>query len=123
MTADASTLPLVVSESKTTGKEESTADGGSGTGQALLAVKPQALEDVAQELRHLPPGPSRVIITILAGTTSAKVRAMLGETPEIARFCSPAELDGLFDIEKSIAHVDHIFRRAGLGEQSDMNRT
>lgn len=61
------------------------ADGGSGAGQAVLAVKPQALEEVAQELRHLPPGPSRVVITILAGTTSAKVRAALGPNWRVVR--------------------------------------
>ncbi len=55
--------------------------------------------------------------------TGKEFRVLLGEDPEVARFCSPAELDGLFDIQKSLAHVDHIFRRAGLGEHSDKNRT
>jgi len=61
------------------------ADGGTGAGQILLAIKPQVLDEVAQEFRHLPPGPSRVVVTILAGTSSAKVRAAVGPASRVVR--------------------------------------
>jgi adenylosuccinate lyase len=41
-------------------------------------------------------------------------RDLLLADPEVARHCSPAELKELFDLQKSIKNVDHIFRRAGL---------
>ena len=50
-------------------------------GQVLLAVKPQMLGEVAGELRpHLEASP-RVVISILAGTPTAKIAAALGAPP------------------------------------------
>jgi adenylosuccinate lyase len=47
--------------------------------------------------------------------TGKEFRELLGAQPDIERHCSPAELDELFDLQKSIKNVDYIFRRAGLG--------
>jgi adenylosuccinate lyase len=46
--------------------------------------------------------------------TGREFRDLLLADPEIARHCSPAELNELFDLQKSIKNVDYIFRRAGL---------
>jgi adenylosuccinate lyase len=46
--------------------------------------------------------------------TGREFRDLLGAHPDIGRTCTPAELDELFDLRKSIAQVDTIFRRAGL---------
>lgn len=59
-------------------------------GQVLLAVKPQMLDDVARELRPLlekqqSAGHRRVVISILAGTPIAKIRARLGERLPVVR--------------------------------------
>jgi adenylosuccinate lyase len=40
----------------------------------------------------------------------------LADVPEIMAHLSGAELGEIFDLSKSIRNVDHIFRRAGLGE-------
>lgn len=58
-----------------------------GAGQVLLAVKPQMLDAVAGEIAPVLAGedPGRVVITILAGTPSAKVRAALGGTARVVR--------------------------------------
>lgn len=50
-----------------------------GAGQVLLAVKPQSLPEVSAQFRFLLTGPRRIIISILAGTPSSKVRAALGD--------------------------------------------
>jgi pyrroline-5-carboxylate reductase len=52
-----------------------------GAGQVLLAVKPQSLGEVSAQFRFLLTGPRRIIISILAGTPSSKVRAALGDHP------------------------------------------
>jgi len=49
-----------------------------GEAQVLLAVKPQMLMRLAEEVRELLAAESRVVISILAGTPTAKVRAVLG---------------------------------------------
>jgi adenylosuccinate lyase len=46
--------------------------------------------------------------------TGKEFRDLLLADPEIARHCSPAELNELFDLQNSIKNVDYIFRRAGL---------
>lgn len=58
-----------------------------GAGQVLLAVKPQMLGAVAGEIGAAlgAEDPGRVVITILAGTPSAKVRAALGGTVRVIR--------------------------------------
>ncbi|MHC4975394.1 MAG: pyrroline-5-carboxylate reductase [Planctomycetota bacterium] len=55
--------------------------------QLLLAVKPQALEEVARDA-NAPLTNPRVIISILAGTPSSKVRAALGDNARVVR-CMP----------------------------------
>ena len=51
---------------------------GMGAGQILLAVKPQSLADVAGQIQPvLGPG-RRVVVSILAGTPTAKIRDRLG---------------------------------------------
>jgi pyrroline-5-carboxylate reductase len=47
-------------------------------GQVLLAVKPQSLDDVARELGPLLARQERVVISILAGTSTARLRDALG---------------------------------------------
>ncbi len=54
------------------GKEEKP-----GEAQVLLAVKPQMLSGLADEVRELLATESRVVISILAGTPTTKVRAVL----------------------------------------------
>jgi len=58
-----------------------------GVGQVLLAVKPQLLADVARELAPIlaAEDQGRVVITILAGTPSAKVRAALAPAVRVVR--------------------------------------
>ncbi len=60
-----------------------------GQGQMLLAVKPQSLAEVGAQLAPnmgRPTGATRrVVVTILAGTPSARVRALLGETAAVVR--------------------------------------
>ncbi len=46
--------------------------------------------------------------------TGKDFRGLLGADPDVARYCSPQELDELFDLRKSIKNVDLIFRRVGL---------
>ena len=47
--------------------------------------------------------------------TGKDFRQLLGADPDVARRCSAADLDALFDLQKSIKNVEYIFRRAGLG--------
>ncbi len=46
--------------------------------------------------------------------TGKDFRGLLVSDPGVARYCSAAELNELFDLQKSIRNVDEIFRRAGL---------
>ncbi|MGD9691219.1 MAG: pyrroline-5-carboxylate reductase [Phycisphaerales bacterium] len=52
-------------------------------GQLLLAVKPQSLSDVARETRNLIG--DRVLISILAGAPSARIREAFDNTPRVIR--------------------------------------
>lgn len=62
------------------------AEASPGAGQVLLAVKPQKLGEVADEIASmLGSGPSRVVITILAGTPSGRVRTLLGGDVRVVR--------------------------------------
>jgi len=61
------------------------ADRGSAEGQVLLAVKPQMLAAAAAELAPTMAGAPRIVISILAGTPSAKVRAALGDAARVVR--------------------------------------
>ncbi|USN98347.1 MAG: pyrroline-5-carboxylate reductase [Phycisphaeraceae bacterium] len=57
-----------------------------GEGQVFLAIKPQMLVAIADEIREpLAAGPSRVVVSILAGTPSAKIRSALGEAARVVR--------------------------------------
>ena len=60
-----------------------------GAGQLVLAVKPQSLPEVAAELRPnigRPTGATRrVIVTLLAGMPTSRVRSLLGETAAVVR--------------------------------------
>lgn len=60
------------------------AEPAPGTGQVLLAVKPQMLAAVAGEIAPLLVQP-RVVISILAGTPTAKIRAALGGRVRMVR--------------------------------------
>src|SRR5690606_20111285 len=50
-----------------------------GSGQILLAVKPQSLGEVGKQYRTLIATPRRIIISLLAGTPSTRIRAALGD--------------------------------------------
>ncbi|GJM19584.1 MAG: pyrroline-5-carboxylate reductase [Phycisphaeraceae bacterium] len=67
-----------------------------GIGQVLLAVKPQVFAEIAPELRQdiTEGGPGRIVISILAGLTSTKLRAGLGEGARIVRVMpnTPAQI-------------------------------
>ncbi len=56
-----------------------------GEGQVLLAVKPQSLDEVAGQLRHTLGPARRVVISILAGTPTEKIRAALGPQVGVVR--------------------------------------
>jgi pyrroline-5-carboxylate reductase len=56
-----------------------------GAGSVLLAVKPQSLEQVAREIGPLLGPTRRVVLSLLAGTPTAKVRALLGESAAVVR--------------------------------------
>lgn len=56
-----------------------------GDAQVLLAVKPQMLAGLAEQSRELFAAESRVVISILAGTPTARVRAMLGPGARVVR--------------------------------------
>jgi pyrroline-5-carboxylate reductase len=58
-----------------------------GAGQILLAVKPQSLDAVAAELSPVlaDDADERVVVSILAGATSARIRATLGGRGRIVR--------------------------------------
>jgi pyrroline-5-carboxylate reductase len=58
---------------------------GAEPGQLLLAVKPQALAPVAAQFRPLLKGERRVVISILAGTPTGKVRELLGDSVAVVR--------------------------------------
>lgn len=56
-----------------------------GSGQVLLAVKPQTLAAVGQELAPLLASGNRIVLSILAGTPGAKVAAALGGGVRVIR--------------------------------------
>lgn len=56
-----------------------------GAGQVLLAVKPQSAWAVAAEVRSAFARNRRVVISILAGTHSARLRELLGEAAAVVR--------------------------------------
>lgn len=56
-----------------------------GEAQVLLAVKPQMLPGLADEVREVLATESRVVISILAGTPTAKVRSALGTETRVVR--------------------------------------
>lgn len=57
-----------------------------GEGQVVLAVKPQMLPTVAAELGDcFRTGPSRVVVSILAGTPSPRIRELLGAGARVVR--------------------------------------
>lgn len=53
--------------------------------QVLLAVKPQGLPDAAPSVARAAGGNSRVVISVLAGTTGASVRTHLGDWARVVR--------------------------------------
>lgn len=60
--------------------------GTAGSGQIMLAVKPQIFPVLADELREaMTTGPGRVVISVLAGTTSGAIRAGLGTQARVIR--------------------------------------
>lgn len=62
------------------------AEASPGAGQVLLAVKPQKLGEVGGEIgARLASGAPRVVVTILAGTPSGKIRAALGGGVRVVR--------------------------------------
>ena len=54
-------------------------------GQVLLAVKPQVLPDAAKQIRPAMEETPRVVISILAGTPTAKIAALLGPQHPVVR--------------------------------------
>lgn len=58
-----------------------------GDGHVLLAIKPQVLRGVAAELQPLLPGPAggRRVVSILAGTPTAKLQEALGVSARVIR--------------------------------------
>lgn len=61
-------------------------EGRPGQGQVVLAVKPQMLGGVAEEIAaRMASGPSRVVVSILAGMPSARIRGALGERARVVR--------------------------------------
>lgn len=56
-----------------------------GVGQVLLAIKPQMLVGLASEIGPALTGLPRIVISILAGTPSEKVRAALGGRVRVVR--------------------------------------
>lgn len=66
-----------------------------GSGQVVLAVKPQMLGVVADEIRPgFQAGPGRVVVSILAGTPSGKIRGALGPGARVVRVMpnTPAQI-------------------------------
>lgn len=61
------------------------AEPNAGAGQVLLAVKPQSFEAAAAQLRPAIGPARRVILTIMAGVTTERVRASLGEHVAVVR--------------------------------------
>lgn len=51
----------------------------------VLAVKPQSLAEVAKEIRGFFDDRSRVVVSVLAGTPGAKIRAALGPGARVVR--------------------------------------
>lgn len=56
-----------------------------GAGQLMLAVKPQTLGHIGDEIGERLKGRSRVVISILAGTPSGKIRTVLGSHLHVVR--------------------------------------
>ena len=65
-----------------------------GVGQVLLAVKPQMLGRIGGEIGERLKGRSRVVISILAGIPSGKIRTVLGSHLHIVRVMpnTPAQI-------------------------------
>ncbi len=64
---------------------ESDSTSAQTPGQVLLAIKPQMLHSVANDLAPRLTDCDRIVITILAGTPSAKVRAALADRVRVIR--------------------------------------
>jgi len=62
--------------------------------QILLAVKPQILPEAAPDLTAAAGGAPRVVVSVLAGTTGAGVRARLGDWARVVRVMpnTPAQI-------------------------------
>jgi pyrroline-5-carboxylate reductase len=60
------------------------AEPAPGSGQVLLAVKPQMFADVAAELRPIADAP-RVVLSIMAGLTTQRIGAALGPAVRVVR--------------------------------------
>lgn len=60
-------------------------EGAPGRGQVLLAVKPQSLEEAGRELAGAWGDGERVVISILAGARSERVRAAVGGRARVVR--------------------------------------
>lgn len=56
-----------------------------GEGQVMLAVKPQMLGRIGEEIGERLKGRSRVVISIMAGTPSGKIRTVLGSHLHVVR--------------------------------------
>lgn len=92
----------VLANADPTGGGRGTGPWGERGGQVLLAVKPQVLEEVAGQIRGSlrrtgydgGEGAARVLISILAGTPTAKIRGLLGEDVPVVRVMpnTPASL-------------------------------
>jgi adenylosuccinate lyase len=46
--------------------------------------------------------------------TQKNFKEVLQANKDVSKTLSPAEVDELFDLERSIRHVDYIFQRTGL---------
>jgi adenylosuccinate lyase len=49
-----------------------------------------------------------------AWATGREFKDLLRTHPEVTNVLPSSELDALFDLQKSVRHVDYIFERAGL---------
>ncbi len=88
--------------------------------QILLAVKPQVLPAAAPEVAAAAGGASRVVVSVLAGTTGAGVRALLGDWARVVRVMpnTPARVGkGVSAITRSAGarHGDDALARTIMG--------
>jgi pyrroline-5-carboxylate reductase len=60
-------------------------DASGVAGQVLVAVKPQSLSGLAAMVKPALAGTSRVVISILAGTPTGRVRGLLGDQLRVVR--------------------------------------